>query len=560
MISRRQRHPSARVRFALFAFGLLAAGASAADDALIETGRRIYEDGVLPDGKLLRALRPEGFVLEGEHAACVTCHRRSGMGSVEGSIDSTVLVPPIAGPVLFAPARFVDTYLNPVHHYVPNAAWERALTRPAYDSQSLGRSLREGLDPGGKALVTPMPRYELDDTALAALTAYLQQLTTTMAPGVEAAALHVATVITPDARPDQVDAVSGVLQGWSRSARGAGKPWRLHRWELAGPSATWQAQLEARYREQPVFALLSGAGGAEWAPVHAFCEQQRVPCVLPSVDVVPEVGDDWYAMYFSPGVDLEARILARYLDDQPGAKAGKVNVVQVYADASGRHAAEVLGSQMKTAAASGSARRYRMTSPRSALDGLTSDDILVLWLRPDELEQLVAGLPQGPAAERVFVSALLAAPEAVDLPPAWKARIRYVSLFDDLGLQAEIARLRLERWLEWAGLAGPGNRRVQADAYAASYLFNDAMAEIRKQEVRRPAVPFSREHLLETLETLVNKFDDSTGLVDQDSHVAYYGRMSLGPRQRIAVRGGVIMRYASPESSKLKSFSKRIVP
>ena len=96
------------MRFALLAFEALAAGASAADNALIETGRRIYEDGILPGGEPLQAIRPEGFVMEGRHAACVSCHRRSGMGSVEGNIDSTILVPPVAGPVLFAPARFVD--------------------------------------------------------------------------------------------------------------------------------------------------------------------------------------------------------------------------------------------------------------------------------------------------------------------------------------------------------------------------------------------------------------------------------------------------------------------
>ena len=78
--------------------------------------------------------------------------------------------------------------------------------------------------------------------------------------------------------------------------------------------------------------------------------------------------------------------------------------------------------------------------------------------------------------------------------------------------------------------------------------------------MRRPAVPLSREHLLETLETLVNKYNDSTNLVDTDSHVAYYGRMSLGPRQRVAVQGGTIMRYASPGSNKLVAASKRIVP
>jgi hypothetical protein len=482
------------------------------------------------------------------------------MGSVEGSIDSTILVPSVAGPVLFIPARFSASYLDDFHHYVPNEAWKRALTRPAYDQPSLGRALREGLDPGERRLVAPMPCYNLDDAAVAALTAYLQQLSSTPAPGVEPDTLHLATVVTPDARPGQVDDVLGVLRAWSDAARGAGKAWHLHVWELSGPSATWRGQLETRYRQQPVFALLSGVGGFEWAPVHRFCEQHRVPCVLPSVEVVPHPGDDWYSVYFSPGVGLEARVLARYLDDQKGAKGGRTNVIQLYSDASGRHAADVLRSRLNIATGPGTDRKYRITSPRTALDGLAGGDILILWLRPDELAQLVAELPQGPAADRVYVTALLATPEALALPPAWKARVSYVSLFDDLGLQGEIARLRLERWLELAGLAGNGSRRLQADAYAACYLLNDALAEIREQEVRRPVVPLSREHLLETLETMLNKYNDSTDLIDPDSHVAYYGRMSLGPRQRVAVRGGTIMRYASPDSNRLVAASKRIVP
>ena len=550
-----------RHRFGLLILLMVAvAGATELDAPLIEKGRLIYEDGMLPSAEPLRALRPEGFVMEGSHAACVSCHRRSGMGSVEGSVDSTILVPSVAGPVLFAPARFSASYLDDSHHYVPNEAWKRALTRPAYDQPSLARALREGLDPGGERLVAPMPRYLLDDASVAALSAYLQQLSSAPAPGVEPDTLHLATVVTPDARPWQVDAVLGVLRAWSDAARGAGKAWRLQVWELSGPSGTWPAQLDTRYRQQPVFALLSGVGGFEWAPVHRFCEQHRLPCVLPSVEVVPDPGDDWYSMYFSPGVGLEARVLARYLDNEKDAKGGSRNIIQVYSDASGRHAADVLRSRLNFATGLGTDRKYRITSPRTALDGLAGDDILVLWLRPDELAQLVAELPQGPAAGRVFVSALLATPEALALPPAWKTRVNYVSLFDDLGLQGEIARLRLERWLELAGLAGSGNRRLQADAYAASYLLNDALAEIREQEVRRPVVPLSREHLLETLETLLNKYNDSTDLVDPDSHVAYYGRMSLGPRQRVAVRGGTVMRYASPDSSRLVAVSKRIVP
>jgi hypothetical protein len=73
-------------------------------------------------------------------------------------------------------------------------------------------------------------------------------------------------------------------------------------------------------------------------------------------------------------------------------------------------------------------------------------------------------------------------------------------------------------------------------------------------------VPLGREHVLETLETEVNKYADGTSLVDPDSHVAFYGRMSLGPGQRMAVRGGKLLRYPSPDAQQPVAASARIVP
>jgi hypothetical protein len=521
-----------------------------------EAGRRLYQQGLLPDGTPLHAERPEGFALEGERAACVSCHRPSGMGSVEGSIERTILVPPVAGPVLFEPARFHGVYLNRLHHWVPNDRWARALTRGAYDEAALARSLREGLDPDGRRLLAPMPRYELDDAAVSALAAYLRTLSAQPAPGVEAETLHLATVTTPDAPPGQAEAVLGVLRAWSGS-RASGHAWILHGWELSGAQESWQQQLEARYREQPVFAVLSGAGGADWAPVQRFCEEQRVPCVLPSVEVAPESRDGFYSVYFSPGVLLEARVLARSL---AAGERSPARIVQVDSDASGQRAGEALGRELGGVATPLVERRYRLTAPGSVLAGLSRDDTLILWLRPPEIEQLAAAAPEGPAAGQTFLSAFLAPPESVSLPPSWKARATWVSLFDDLGVQGRIAKLRLAGWLERSGLPLRDCLRAEGDAYAASYLFAASLAEIRAQEARRPRVPLGREHLLEALETQVEKYSDGTELVDPDAHVAFYGRMSLGPGQRTAVRGGVLLRYASPESDELVAVGSRVVP
>jgi mono/diheme cytochrome c family protein len=525
--------------------------------ALVEAGRRIHDDGILPNGEPLVATRPEGLVLEGRYAACVTCHRASGMGSIEGVARDAILVPPLAGPVLFAPARFATTYLNDYHHYVPNDTWRRAMTRPAYDEASLAVSLREGLNSAGQEMAAPMPLYDMDESAVSALAAYLRTLGSTPDPGVEVDAVHLATVITPDADPGSAAAVLGVVRAWTNSARAAGKPWRLHEWRLTGPAGEWQAQLDELYEARPVFALLSGVGLAEWRPVHAFCEQHHIPCLMPSVDVAPVEEKGRYSLYLSPGVGLEARILAEHLASDDSLP---VRVVQVFSDAAGEHAAGVLAGVMATRSVTVRTREFSEVSAEALLDELGPDDLLVLWLRPAEVRQLVAAAPQGPPAEGVMLSALLANPEDLDLPPTWRQRVAFVSLFDDLSLQGEIARLRLEHWLERSGLPTDLNRRLQADAYAASYLLNDAVSDIRGQENRRPPVPLTREHVLEVLEDEVQKLSDGTQLIDEDSHVFYYGRMSLGPGQRAAVRGGSILRYASPDSSRLVAASRRIVP
>lgn len=528
-----------------------------AGDPQIEAGQRLYEQGVLPDGSPLHAVRPEGIVLEGELAACVSCHRRSGLGTIEG----TTLAPPVAGPVLFKASKYATVALDPTHHYLPRASWERAMTRPAYDAVSLAQAVREGLDPAGRELEAPMPRYALDAEAMNALSAYLRQLSTGMPPGIERGTLHLATVVTPDASPAQVEAVLGVVQAWAKGSLISGKEWRIHVWELSGSPREWGGQLQALYREQPVFAVLSGVGAVEWLPVHNFCEAARLPCILPVLEAAPEPGEDHYSLYFSPGVRLEAALLARHLKIEGGPKDAKQRIFQVYADATGAHAADALRARLGARIAISTERRYLLIAPGAVLSDLSADDALVLWLRPHEIEQLAANAPAGLPAGEIFLSALLAPPGTLSLPPAWRARLRYLSLFDDLSVQGEIARLRLARWLDKKGLSGhEGEQRLQADAYAACALFDTAIAAMKAREVRWGRLPWSREHLLETLEHVVGKFDDGTGFVDTDSHVALYGRMSLAPGQRMAVRGGTLLRYASPDSERLIPVGKRIVP
>src|ERR1700739_2174075 len=197
----------------------------------------------------------------------------------------------------------------------------------------LARAIREGIDSEGRPLSYLMPRFEINDADMASLIDYLKTLDPPRVPGVTDTTLHFATIFTPDADPVKRSGVLDVMQKYfaernsrqmvpSRRLVASGKTqysrtmfmvhrqWQLHVWDLTGPPATWEAQLKQHLAKEPVLAVISGLGGSNWAPVHGFCEQEALPCLFPNVEVPVVAHDDFYDLYFSKGVLLEAQLIA----------------------------------------------------------------------------------------------------------------------------------------------------------------------------------------------------------------------------------------------------------
>src|SRR5260370_15270812 len=103
--------------------------------------------------------------------------------------------------------------------------------------------------------------------------------------------------------------------------------WQLHVWELTGQRARWQRQLHERLAGEPVFAIVSGIGGKNWAPVNAFCKEESIPCLMPNVDLPVVAETDFYSIYFSKGVLLEAQLIAQQL---PARAAGSRRLIQIF--------------------------------------------------------------------------------------------------------------------------------------------------------------------------------------------------------------------------------------
>ncbi|MBV8805225.1 MAG: c-type cytochrome, partial [Sinobacteraceae bacterium] len=315
---------------------------SAADLASVEIGRRIYQDGVLSSGGALRGERAGGTLsTQGPDAACVNCHQHSGLGMKEGPIA----IPPIAGAYLFERTRQVDQGLLP---YVETMHGNR---RP-YTETTLAEAIRSGNDADGRTLSELMPRFDLDAADMAALIAYLRKLTVSPSPGVIDGTVHFATIFTADVDPMKRQGVLDVLEhyfaeknsfplapsprmvtsgktAYSKSMYMANRRWRLHVWDLTGPADTWQAQLDRHLAAEPVFAVLSGAGRGNWAPVHRFCEAHGVPCLFPNVEVPVVAEHDFYNLYFSKGVLLEAELIAQAITERAAAAKGSGGTLRI---------------------------------------------------------------------------------------------------------------------------------------------------------------------------------------------------------------------------------------
>jgi hypothetical protein len=501
------------------------AGATAEGDA-----ERIYRAGLLPSGQPLRGTREGGVVIEGPGAACVNCHRRSGIGANEGP----TVIPPITGKYLLHPGE------RPLPESVVQSAGTAISRHTGYDDQKLVRAIREGINADGKPLSPLMPRFTLSDADAGLLVDYLKSLSSRPGPGVTHDELNFATIITPDADPAERSGTLAVLRRFFTNRdiheRGHDPPlisahriryrvayrWQLHVWELSGAPDTWEEQLDAHLRTEPVFAVISGVGGRDWAPVHRFCEHEALPCLFPNVRLPVVAPGDFYSVYFSRGVLLEADLIRAAL--QRSAHAPGRRVIELYrrgdiGEAAARaldHPAAGEGADWidRPLPASGGAKELR-----EALAAVRPGDTLVMWLRPDDLRKLPANPP---AASAIFASGLMAGLENAPLPSLWRGATR-LAYPVDLPQRRAMRLIEPVTWFRTQGIPLVAER-VQVDTYVACQVLSEAVTHAFAD-----LVP---DYLIEQIENLV-----SVKLLD-----GFYPRLALAPGQRFASKGGYIVR------------------
>jgi hypothetical protein len=511
----------------------------------VQRGERIYRDGLLANGTPLTGSRVDGVRVSGASAACITCHRASGLGGAEGN----QLIPPLIGSLLRATGQRPAERAGRVTAGLSRSE-HPAHTRAAYTAQSFGQAVVAGVRPSSARLGYLMPRYDLDAASLTQLLAYLDTLPLGQAQGVDDKALHLATIVTADARAADRDATLSIMSRClaERSPRpsgptGALRPWQHHVWQLGADPALWPQELATLQRQQPVFAVVSGVSGGSWTPIHQFCEREKMPCVLPNTAAVDEGMASHWSFYFSRGVSLEAAALAERLADEAPA-GGWRRIVQRSDDSEPAWlAARALRQRLHELGVTAEIDQQPHDPQADRLLGgsLTERDALVLWLNPAALRNFT-DTAAAPHAGRVIISGELAGLDEAPLAMAWRERAWMLYPYEAAARRNARIMLNTSHWMGRQGLTlNPALSRLQGNTYSACEVTVRALQTMRSH--------YSREYFLELVEA-----------ADEAAIATAYPRFTLGPNQRYGSSGAFIMRYAAPGLTQLVANGQWVVP
>lgn len=524
--------------------GAMSGKSVVADNALQESGRRIYEEGLMPNGEPLKGIRFDGSMVEGQDAACMNCHRKSGMGGVEGS----TVISPINARFLFKREEHPLAIVDARHRMGFNQP------HASFTMETVDKAIEQGLGLAGENFSRSMPRYVMDDASRSALHAYLEQLSSTLSPGVGDHDIHFATILTPEVdgeiRKVVIDSMNAYFRQrnatWQDDNRHhrigfdvyprTPRNWVLHVWELQGPPDTWQEQMARWYREHPVFALVSGVSRVPADPIDEFCDQQKIPCLFRSADLAAEK-ETYYNFYFSRGVLLEAGILGSRLRSNPEIKSK--NLIQIARDnATTRRAVKALEDNLRGAVARSEVRWLpdnQLKSLKSAFNKVSGKDIVMCWLDGTDLVNFQAGLPIPKSS--VYISTYLGGGENAPISEAWKDKVSFIYPY-------ELPEKRINQlagmyaWVTTNHIPAL-NERIQSEVFFNMLLLSELTAQMLDN--------LYREYLVEKVEDIMSSgFNNSI-----------YPSLSLGPSQRFASKGGYVARIVK---NKVVPDGERVVP
>lgn len=522
-------------------------------------GEQMYRTGLLPSGEPMKAFVSNDVPVEGTSFTCVSCHLRSGLGSIEGEVVTT----PTNGRHLYKERKpFV-----PGSEFIPSIAnYSKNLpVRPAYTDASLAKLITLGVDPTGRSVLHVMPRYETNDTETAILIEYLKTLSDKPSPGVSASEIKFATVIVEGTDPVAVESMLAPIQfsidrknslavagkknfrvarmGYNMLGDLSSMKFSLSRWTLKGAPETWRAQLEEHYRKEPVFALLGGISSGEWEPVHRFCEENRIPNLFPVVDNPVLSDTDWYTIYLSRGTYQEGETAARYLNTMANLFKGQP-VVQIIRDSSkGRALAAGFRETWQDMNVAPLREiilgKDELLSPERLEKVMEMKPaVLIVWDDESSLDGLAGMAVKTDRPKMILASATYLGNSYRSIPESLRGQL-YLTYPYRLPHEETRFNVALKKVLPGKDINNY-DQTILKQSYITGEVLGKALMEMRGE--------FYRDFLYDTIGMMT------------DMYYPLYERVSFGPGQRYASKGCYIVQVGKGPDAKLEKRSDWVIP
>jgi hypothetical protein len=331
-------------------------------------------------------------------------------------------------------------------------------------------------------------------------------------------------------------------------------------WELKGPPQTWRSQLEAYYKKDPVFAVVGGISNDDWRPIHEFCEQNRIPCILPITDLPVVSESDWYTLYFSKGLFQEGEVAAKYINSMSDNTQG-IRVIQVFRDDKrGLAIAKGFGDTWMSitgkAAESHIFPENKPITPEFITKLAVSDRkaIILLWLGSKDLTAIsgLANTQDRPGT--VFLSYGLLDKDIYAIPEKIRKSV-YITypyrLPDDFKKYEPLLK---------SGMMLPGLRVKDAN-WTVRAKMTTLYANLPSAIFMMKGY-FFRDRFLEVLDMML-PMRFVSDLASWNNHVPdspLYPRVSFGPGQRYVSKGCYIVQLTDDPAPKIKSVSDWVIP
>ena len=438
--------------------------------------------------------------------------------------------------------------------------------RSAYNDETLATAIRGGVNPDGKVLNYVMPRYPLNDRDMALMIFYLKHLAVNTSPGVSENSIRYASIVTEGV--SQTD--STVMMSLFKIMAGSNKPARfsmmalssiasnqedsvrtsylnvsVQRWELKGSPTSWRSQLEAYYKKDPVFAIIGGISNDDWRPIHEFCEENGIPCILPITEFPVISTSDWYTLYFSKGFYQEGEAAAKYLHGTANISED-MPVIEVYRNnKQGLALAKGFEETWESFGQKAPAKR-ELTSDGpitgefwKQLTGSKKQATILLWLDSKDLSSIAALADAPDKPKMVFISATLLGKGIYVLPEKIREMI-YITF--PYRLPDDFAKTEPS----FAGLTINNN---YPDEYPVTKAKTSLTLMILNKALFMLKGHFLRDRLMEVID-----------MMQDDTTIPLYPRLSFGPGQRYISKGCYIVKLGAGAIPKITPVSGWVVP